>query len=114
MVFPGCLRFLFMLAIAERFREGERFLEGEHLLLMLAIASCTSGVPSMAMNLSRKASGVSTACEPEAVELDAVEIKIVPGDAPLRVAASFDPEAVRQALVAARAAMQQRSQGGGK
>jgi hypothetical protein len=52
--------------------------------------------------------------EPEAVELDAVEIKIVPGDAPLRVAASFDPEAVRQALVAARAAMQQRSQGGGK
>jgi hypothetical protein len=51
---------------------------------------------------------------PETVELDAVEIKIVPGDAPLRVAASFDPEVVRQALVAARAAMQQRSQGGGK
>ncbi len=51
---------------------------------------------------------------PETVELDAVEVKIVPGDAPLRVAASFDPEVVRQALDAARAAMQQPSQGGGK
>ena len=51
---------------------------------------------------------------PETVELDAVEIKIVPGSEAMRVFAPFDAQIVQQALAAARTAMAQPQQGGGK
>jgi len=52
--------------------------------------------------------------DPQTVELDAIDVELVPGGDPLRVVVPFDPVVVQQAIDLARAAAESAGQGSGK